>query len=316
MKVFNKKFFEKKLLEGHGLAVKIFNKKRFSWLINVKDSLKSFWDEVTRYDLFKYASAMAYTTLLAIVPAIAFICSLIAVFTPFWSSKVDVVGIVKGFILSNLAVGAGDALINYIDSFIQNINVATIGLTGLVGILVSLVLLLRQIELALNRIWSVKETRNTITRFVYFWTFITLGSFLFGLVLGLVSEFNLLNFIPFVKSTDEIDTSMVIPNVALVVFFFLLYKIVPNCSVRTVPALIGTLVAVTLFDLAGYIYRIYALMFNGYNKIYGAVSVVLFFLIWLYIVWVIILLGAMLSRKVQLYGDKIKRAYERENSNS
>ena len=310
------KLINKKIFEIHRTFTKVFSKERFSWLFKVKACLKSFWDEVNHYDIFKYASAMAYTTLLAIVPAIAFICSLIAVFTPFWSSKVDVVGIVKGFILSNLAVGAGDALINYIDGFIQNINVATIGLTGLVGILVSLVLLLRQIELALNRIWSVKETRNTVTRFVYFWTFITLGSFLLGLVLGLVSEFNLLNFIPFMKTSENIDTSMVIPNIALVVFFYLLYKIVPNCYVRTVPALIGTLFSVTLFDLAGYIYRIYTLMFNGYNKIYGAVSVVLFFLIWLYIVWIIILLGALLSRKVQLYGEKLKREYDNQSSNS
>ncbi len=256
---------------------------------------------MSRADVFKHASAMAYVTLLSIIPSLAAIFALVSLFSPLLGSDSGILIKVRDFILGNLAAGTGEQAMRYIEGFLGNLDMTKIGLSGLVGLMVSLILLLRQIELALNKIWLVNKERNIITRFIYFWTFLTLGTFLLALVFGLLAGSQIQNFINFgeIIAVQRGFFSKALPWIASAFFFFLLYKIVPNCFVSTRQAAFGAIPALILFNIASKFYATFATQFTSYQAIYGALAALPLFLMWLYIVWLIILFGALLSWRAQ-----------------
>ncbi len=127
--------------------------------------------DAERSDLFKHASGMAYVTLFSLVPSLAAVFALISLFKPVFGPGSQIFDLVQSFILTNLATGTGQMVTSHIRGFLANLNMTKIGLTGFLGLIFSLVLILRQIELAFNTIWQVSKPRHVIMRFIYFWTF-------------------------------------------------------------------------------------------------------------------------------------------------
>lgn len=262
--------------------------------------------DIKRLDLLKHASAMAYVTLLSLVPSLAVVFTLISLFKPFFSQGGDIMGMAQGFILQNLASGSGEQVVTYLESFIANIDVTKIGITSFAALLYTLITLLNQIEQALNRIWYVTKTRHLVTRFIYFWTFLTLGTFLIGITIGVISGFSFSNLIPNIGQTSDqiamtrgIGSSIVSWGSGLL-FFFLLYKVVPNCTIPNRSALIGGIAAFVLFQIASKAYGYYALNSKSYSSLYGSLAAVPLFLLWLYICWVIILIGGLISWRAMM----------------
>lgn len=259
-------------------------------------------DDMVRCDLFKHASAMSYVTVFSLIPSLAAIFGVISFFKPVLGKDSVIISQIKSFILNNLATGTGEVVVQYVDNFISNLDLTNIGITGFAGTIVSLALLLKQIEVAFNKIWYVKQARNIFTRFIYFWTFLTLGTFILGITLGILSGFNLKNLIPFVGNTQYYSNpfiSFFVTWVGIFVFFVVLYKIVPNCFVPLKYAISGALPSSILFFLAGKFYSIYVTSFTNYKIVYGALWAIPVFLMWIYILWVIALGGALLSWRIQ-----------------
>lgn len=244
---------------------------------------------------------MAYVTLLSIIPSLAAVFALISLFSPLMGGDNMLMTKAKDFILGNLAAGSGEQAVQYLDNFLRNLDMTKIGLTGVAGLMVSLVLLLRQIELALNKIWLVSKERNLVTRFVYFWTFLTLGTFLLVLVFGFLAGSQIQSIIKMgeISHVQRGFFSIVTPWVATGIFFFLLYKVVPNCYVTAKQAMFGTIPAILMFNIASSLYTKFAAKFTSYQAVYGALAAVPLFLTWLYILWLIILTGALLSWRSQ-----------------
>lgn len=263
-----------------------------------------FWQDIARCDLLKQASAMAYITLFSLVPSLAAVFTVISLFTPLLGGNSHLMQSVRNFILHNLAAGSGSQVVEYLQQFMSQLDLKRIGITSFAGIVITLILLLRQIEQALNRIWLVRQDRNVVTRFVYFWTFLTLGMFAGSIVIGLVSGYRI---------QELLDVSTVVGKRGLlpqymsslttwgvwVGFFFLAYKIIPNCPVGRREAGIGALVAGTLLHSGSRFYGTYAGNFTNYKTIYGALAALPVFLLWIYICWVIILFGALIAWRIQ-----------------
>lgn len=263
---------------------------------------KTLYDDMVRCDLFKHASAMAYVTLLSIVPSLAAVFSLMSVFSPLVGENSQILIKLKELILTNLAAGTGEQAIGHIESFLQNLNITQIGLSGLTGILISLVLLARQIELALNRVWLVKKERNIFRRSAYIWNIITLGTLIAAIVIATLTGFNLEQWLPFGGEAPKIDktlTQQILPKLATLAFFTMLYKIVPNTFVALKHAVIGAVPAAILFFIASSSYGNFTTKFTNYEAIYGALAAIPLFLMWLYILWLITLLGAVLAWRAQ-----------------
>ena len=259
--------------------------------------------DAVRSELIKQASAMAYVTLLSLVPSLVAIFCVLSLFTPLLSSNTNLLDKAREFILENLAAESGEAVVNYLEKMLSQINLATIGWSSFASVLVTLILLLRQIEEALNRIWLVRKGRNIFIRFVYFWTFLTLGMLVVAIGVGFSAGSKIQSLLAISAPIPTSSLGWIYGTVAEVVggfiFFFFLYKVVPNCLVATRNAAFGAVVASVALHLGGHLYGLYVKDAKNYQTLYGALAQVPLFLLWLYICWVIILVGALVSWRLQ-----------------
>lgn len=240
---------------------------------------------------------MAYVTLLSIVPSLAAVLSIVAIFKPFFSGNFDAIQHIREFILNNLAAGSGEEAVKVIDDLLSKLSFTKIGVSSFVGLLVSLVLLLRQVEIALNKIWLVPKGRNVFIRFIYFWTFLTLGTFLGTLAIGYFSKIGLSAALDLEgsKSIFSYILETLYGYLSGYVIFLFLFKFVPNIHVPFKKASIGAMVATVLLDFAGIGFSWYVTSFSSHRVVYGALAALPLFLLWLYICWLIILFGALVS---------------------
>ena len=271
------------------------------------NTAKTLINDAVRSDILRHAYGMAYVSLLSLIPSLAAIFAVLSLFNPMLSSESNFVNHIRQFVIEHLAQASGEQAISYIESFIANLDIKKIGITGFAGTLVTLILLLKHIEVALNKIFQVHKPRSLITRFVHFWTFLTLGSFSLALFVSTLSSY---------ASAGEFGGATSIfsdyaNKAILVLLFSLIYKLVPNCYVNTLSAFSGGLLATFILTLASELLQKYVDLFSNYKAIYGAaLAAIPIFLLWLYVIWVIILLGALFTWRMQHRKDLLKEESE------
>lgn len=137
-----------------------------------------------------------------------------------------------------------------------------------------------------------------LSRVVNFWLFLTMGTFVAAISLGVLSGFDLSNLNPFENSElQQGFLEWVIPKLSIWMFFGLLYKVTPNTFVPAKSAAIGAIVSATLFTVASNFYGVFATKFTSYQAVYGALAAIPLFLMWLYLIWVIILVGGVVTSR-------------------
>lgn len=261
------------------------------------------YSDSMRCDLLTQASAMAYVTLISLIPSLVAIFCVFSLFTPLFMGQRDPIQELQTFILSNLASGSGSSAVAYLKQMLDDIDLKTIGLSSFISVLLTLILLLRQIEITINEIWFVKKLRNPFVRFIYFLTFLILTMLAVGALIGLSIPNQFHHLIPPQSSTapsSELPPLLqwLLSFSAATLFFFLLYKFIPHCKVKTRSAMVGALVAALLIHLGSYFYGLFVRNSASYKTLYGALAQLPIFLTWLYVCWTIILLGALISWRV------------------
>ena len=240
------------------------------------------------------AAALAFTTILALVPAAAVMFSMLSIFPVFqdWSLYLE------DFVYENLVPAAGDAVQSQLQEFIG--QTARLTAFGLVFLLVSALLLLFTIEESLNKIWRVRDNRPVMQRVLSYWAVLTLAPLLMGASLSLTSYF--------LSTTldGEGGLATVLPFLFESLAFVLLYMVVPNCPVRFRHAIIGGVTAAVMFEVAKYGFTWYISNFHSYEVIYGALSSIPIFLIWVYLSWLVVLVGAEVTASL---GDQERNSY-------
>ncbi len=240
------------------------------------------------------ASALAFTTLLALVPLLTVVFAILSMFPFFveWRDEIE------AFLYSNLAPATGDAVQTYLREFAGQAGSLT-GL-GLAGLLVTALLLLSTIEDAFNEIWTVRKGRTLSQRLLLYWAMLTLGPVLMVTSIALTTYLGstvLGNWISTASGPNAV-LLRVVPLLLEGLGFFLMYLIVPSCPVRPRSALGGAVVAVVLFELTKFCFVIFISNFDTYQIIYGAMWSIPVFLLWIYLSWLVILLGACISAEM------------------
>ncbi len=237
----------------------------------------------------RVAAALSFTTLLALVPltAVTFaVFSTLPVFKPWMAA-------VQEFLYGNFVPAAGEVVSKYLQRFAANAGKLTFW--GMLFLGVAALMMLTTIERTFNDIWHATRRRRRWRRFLAYGALIILGPILVGLSLSLTSYVVSLfgrpsalgGFRAFLLGTLA---------VALEYFaFVLLYRIVPNYSVKLRHALLGALVAVVLFELAKRGFGHFIVSFSTYRKIYGALAALPVLLVWIFLSWTITLLGAIVT---------------------
>jgi len=250
------------------------------------------------------ASALTFITILSIVPLLAVAFS-----------------ISKGFGLQNaeffrdflMGVSAGRAeVVDKILQYIGNTNVKTLGWIGVGTLLVTVFTTVGNVERAFNTIWGVKKGRTSWRKFTDFFSIIVICPVIVLVAASFTVAMQKLDLVhEFVTNPgyDGLEKLMLKAiSLALVwVGFTFAYAFVPNTKVRLKSAATGGIIAGTMWQSAQWFYIHWQIGFTKYNAIYGSFAQLPLFLVWLYISWIIVLLGAEVSYAVQHLGAFVRR---------
>jgi membrane protein len=238
-----------------------------------------------------HASALTYTTLLALVPLLALMFSILKGF--------GVQNRLEPILLEKLSAGS-EEIVQQIIRYIDKTNVKALGAVGLAGLLLTAISLIGNIELALNRIWGVQRPRSLGRKFADYLSVLLTCPILFVAALGLTSS---------IQNVTVVQSMLDLPGMSYLALFLaslspyllmwialtFIYNYLPNTNVRLVSALYGGVIAGTLWQLAQWGYIHFQVGVARYNAIYGAFAQLPIFLVWLYTGWNVVLFGAVLS---------------------
>ncbi len=200
---------------------------------------------------------------------------------------------------------ARKAMAQKINEFIQNTRSGALGVTGSVVLIFAAISLLSRIETTFNDIWGVERGRSWFMRIVLYWGVLTLVPILLVVALGLATGPHLQATQQFVASLPLVGNFLVtfgfqmLPIVLLCITFGAFYMLMPNTRVHWGAALVGGLVAGSLFHANNMISVLYVSRVVSNSKIYGSLGLVPVLMIGLYLSWLIVLFGAQVAYAFQ-----------------
>jgi len=244
------------------------------------------------------AGSLAFTTLLALVPIFAIGVALLSSL-PFFE---QVMAQVKIFLLLNLVPEiAGKIITVYMEEFRVNAGrLTTVGTLLLFGTAMALML---TIDRSINAIWRVRRSRRWWISILSYVLLLAMGPLL------IVVSVSLTTYLMMTISTGVSNvpprlqwlTLQLAPMSVSAFAFFLMYRYVPHRRVPWRHAAVGGVVAALLFEASKEGFAIYVHYAPTVSIVYGAFAAVPFFLLWLYIAWVVVLLGAELAASLDFW---------------
>lgn len=247
-----------------------------SFLNFTKITIITFFKKIQKDDILLNAQGLTFNTLLTMVPLLGLIFSIGKIFIPQQKLTEQIFVNIAQYLTPEATKKVMDTILD----IVKKLETFPLGKFSLVAYFIMGLGLLFQIEGILNKIFESSKRRNFMQRITFFWVCITLIPFLFFMplffhsYLGKFFNFSLLFLIT--------------------VFFFLMYIYFPAKDVGKKEALMGAIFSTSLWTLSSYLYTLYVKYAVTYSKIYGSLSAIPLFLIWLFINWLVFLLGAEL----------------------
>jgi membrane protein len=243
------------------------------------------------------AGSLTFTTVLSLVPLATVAFALFTAFPIFGSFQMSL----QDFLAAHLMPSQiNSQIFKYLNQFASKAK----GLTtvGMIILFVTSVMTMMTVESAFNVIWRVRKSRPLAQRVLVYWAIITLGPILFGVSLSM-SSYLFAQSVAFAGSHNLLPpiaewalTSATLPFTVLA--FTMLYVFLPNCRVEWRDAAIGGLIAAIAFELTKRGFGYYVRSIPTYTAVYGAFAALPVFLLWVYLCWMITLIGAMVASAV------------------
>ena len=247
------------------------------------------------------AGYLAYVTLMSLVPLVAVMFSVLSAFPVFQKIRDKI----EAYVYSNFIPAAGDVIQQNLSEFVSNASKASV--VGIAALMIFALLLISTIDKTLNEIWRSKEKRPVIISFSIYWMILTLGPVLLGASLAVSSYVMSLSFLnnETIGGLLEFILSW-LPLLLSVFAFLIMYMLVPNVPVRFRHALAGAMVAAVLFETSKQGFALYITHFPSYQAIYGAMAAIPILLVWIYVSWVVVLIGAELTASLPEFFQAIE----------
>lgn len=243
------------------------------------------------------AASLTFTTLLSLVPLIAIALSVVAAFPAFAEYSDQI----KEFILNTMVPEAANKVISvYMQQFAENaVKLTAIG-TAFLG--VTALALMLTIDKALNAIWRVNRLRPLLHRLLIYWAVLTIGPLFIGASLSLTSwliglSMGLTQDIPGINVALLYLGPLTLTSIA----FSVPYLIVPNRQVSWRHAVVGGVAAAVGFEIMKQGFAFYITQFPTYQAVYGTFATIPIFLMWVYLSWLMVLLGAVIAASLSTW---------------
>lgn len=245
------------------------------------------------------AAALTYMSLFALVPLLTVVYTMASAVPAFQGLE----GKVQAFLFENLMPDTNSEIRGYLDDFSRQAKNLT-G-PGIIFLVVTAVLMLRNIEKAFNQIWRASENRSPVSSFMLYWAVLSLAPVTIGLALAISTYLS--SFAHVLKDYDVIGIQAFMLKLAPLALttagFSLVYVAVPNCRVPFRHCLIGGFVAALAFHFARSMFTD-LVVGSSYTFIYGAFAAVPLFLLWIYLSWNIVLMGGILVHSLSAYQNE------------
>jgi membrane protein len=230
--------------------------------------------------------SLAYATVVSLVPLLAVSLSAFHAYGGFG----PLLKTVEPLLLDNLVPGTGGEVRRTLHGMIQHIRPRTLGIGGVIGLLVSSMKLFFDIETAVQRIWGIREKRAWPLRLFIYVLMIFLGPLLLAVAVGVISSYGLGLIAHLPKGTISFLVTL-LPLAAI-------YKILPARKVSWRDSLWSALLAAMAIVGAEQIHLVLTKKILKYNKLYGSLASIPIFFLWIWTLWWICLAGAALCRQL------------------
>jgi len=244
------------------------------------------------------AMSLVYTTLLSIVPLLAVSFSVLKGFGV--HNKIEPV-------LFNFLAPLGPngaEITTKIIGFVENVKVGVLGSVGFALLIYTVIALLQKVEAAFNFVWQVDHLRSLSQRFSNYLSVILIGPVLIFSAVGLTATIlntgmaqQLFAIEPF--GSFLMLTGKLVPYLLVCLAFTLVYIFIPNTRVELRAAVIGGLIAGVLWQTTGWGFAVFIASSSKYAAIYSSFAILILLLIWLYLSWLILLVGSQIAFYVQ-----------------
>jgi len=240
------------------------------------------------------AMSLVYTTLLSLVPLLALTFS-----------------VLKGFGVHNQLEPAllnmmsalgdkGEEIARQIVSFVDNIKVGVLGSLGLGMLIYTVVSLLYKIEKSFNYTWNITKSRPLGQRFSEYLSVILVGPLLIFSALGMTASLMNSTVVQTLSNMPALgfivnSIGSLIPYALVIVAFTFVYVFMPNTRVQIGPALIGGAIAGIAWEATGWVFGHFVVNSGNYTAVYSGFAILIMFMIWLFVSWLILLLGSTIA---------------------
>ncbi len=237
------------------------------------------------------AGSLTFTTVLAVVPVLTIAFAIFTTFPLFTTFRES---LETYFVQTLMPKGIANTILDYLSQF--SAKASRLSAMGAIFLIVTAVLMFGTVDRTLNRIWRVRTSRPFAQRMIVYWAIMTLAPLLIGASISFASELSpltrgLSRELPVLRTAITLLVSMTLSTLA----FSLLYLGVPNRMVEWRDAVIGGLVAAVAFEINRRLFTFFIVQGPSYRVVYGALAALPIFLIWVYLFWMITLLGAVVA---------------------
>lgn len=244
------------------------------------------------------AMSLVYTTLLSIVPLLAVSFSVLKGFGV--HNKIEV-------LLYNVLTPLGPSGVEITDkivSFVENVQVGVLGSIGFALLIYTVISLLQKIESAFNFVWQIDSLRALSQRFSNYLSVILIGPVLIFSAVGFTAAVMNMDVAQRLVAMEPFGTLMLlgsklVPYVLVCLAFTLIYIFIPNTRVQFRAALIGGVIAGVIWKITGWGFAAFIASSSKYAAIYSSFAIMILLLIWMYLSWLILLVGSQIAYFVQ-----------------
>lgn len=253
----------------------------------------------------KSAASLTYMTLFATVPMMTVTYSMFSIIPAFQ----DLGDELQNMFLEQFLPSNQHDITQYLKTFTEQARQLTV--LGVAFLLVSAYLMLKNIEKNFNAIWGIAQGRRGVANFLLYWAILSLGPLLLGVALAMSTY--LASFRLLVGAYDSLGllewVLKYVPWLLTWAAFTLLFAAVPNCKVPLRHALVGGLATTISFQALKAAFA-WIVSHSSFTLVYGAFAAVPLFLLWVNLIWMVILGGAVLVHSIKFYQIDLKdRSY-------
>jgi len=244
--------------------------------------------QIRRHSLFNLSSTLAFTSLLAFVPLFTVIFAYVSHLPWIQDKAVEVNHVILTYFIPDVGTDVEGLLQGFIDRALR------MQFWGLISLVITALMLIATIDKAIHEIWHDANKRSAMGSLLVYWLVLIISPLALVVSMSITSFVGAQSWWLAMPTQASIVWTLILPWMSSTVGLTLLYWAIPSSPVKFINALIGASSAALLFELSKRLFGLYITHFPLQEAIFGALAAFPLILIWLFVAWLVILLGAEL----------------------